>query len=812
MDNLTSSLRGRKIAEIESEAKKKGKSIFENYEHLGKILERHEDTIQKRWAKKTRKQRLKILLDAWPDMPAARRPAVDFIRGQIQRRSKPIENRDSIRDLILLSYINQEDLAKPKQLLLLLNARGRHLPSSFLGVDSDDLPLAIMADAVVPVLMPGFTLVLRDVTSGDKYGNLYSLDGSDPKSWGSTRTGPQPFPGSQFEPWQGVLLLELQEKLMKFLVECCHQILHEIPPEDMVSDAYPIQPEPSLRTDAETNGYESLAVITAEAPYRAPVHVDFARFESLLAAKASAVADHIWAMREDPNYFVDTLMEVRDHRKEMMKDENGRPHPHATKGNVRHLWRAVIGEFLPDDYILLEIFSDLRDQAKNLATLQRKYAPVISPKKDLPDEYLSAIRQFLNYLVTSNAMLLDKLSRLVIHSAPLREFFTMDHEYLDGPEDIPMNRQEESLVQWVFRLLFEDPDQRAFAGLPRIYRENMAMNELERLLDTDPALEKLVTPYVRAAAGDLAIIAQCAYQLQRMEPWSEKFVPSPGEQDEAELDEFLERKMEPWLQITGAYQGQPIFDLVKLGEPIPGRFTYPVQRRRNKENVDAMRRAEYNLDAFWAQADRHLYGRTTNLGPKGSAVVKLLSQPPNPGMGRTYQTDKATKVPDVEQPISPFYFGLPGNRAESEAASRPSPPPAKAKVKTRGTAGETPGADDVTEAIAETTLDDVQPTFRVDQRALKVFRVLFYNPEVASTSGEIPWNDFLHALASVGLSAQKLYGIVWQFSPAQLDVDASIHFHEPHPKGKLPFMAARRYGRRLHRTYGWTGDLFVLDK
>ncbi|KAF4972300.1 hypothetical protein FSARC_1079 [Fusarium sarcochroum] len=595
-------------------------------------------------------------------MPAARRPAVDFIRGQIQRRSKPIENRDSIRNLILLSHINQEDLAKPKQLLLLLNARGRHLPSSFLAVDSEDLPLALMADAVVPVLMPDFTLILRDVTSGDEYGNLYSLNGSDPKSWGST-------------------------------------------------DAYPVQPEPSLRTDTEANGYESLALTTAEAPYRVPAQLDFARFESLLAAKASAVADHIWAMREDPDY---------------------------------------------------------------------------------------------------------KLSRLVMYSPPLREFFAMEGRGLDGPEDIPMNRQEESLIQWVFRLLFDDPDEGAFAGLPSIYRENLAMNELERLLETDPALKKLLTPSIRAAAGDLAIIAQCTHQLQKMQPWAEKFVPSAGEKNEAELDEFIERKMDPWIQIVGAYQGQPIFDLVRLGEPIPGRFTYQVQRRRNKENVDAMRRAEESLNAFWAKADRHLYDRTTNLGPKGSAVIKLLSQPRllqrTPEWVEPTKTEKVTKAPDVEQPLSPFCFGLPGNRAELEAASHASPPPAKAKVKTRGTASKTPKADDVTEAIAETTLDDVQPTFRVDQRALKVFRVLFYNPEVTSTPGEVPWNDFLHALATIGFTAQKLYGSVWQFSPTQLDADASIQFHEPHPKGKLPFMTARRYGRRLHRTYGWTGDVFVLDK
>jgi hypothetical protein len=69
-------------------------------------------------------------------------------------------------------------------------------------------------------------------------------------------------------------------------------------------------------------------------------------------------------------------------------------------------------------------------------------------------------------------------------------------------------------------------------------------------------------------------------------------------------------------------------------------------------------------------------------------------------------------------------------------------------------------------------------------------------------------------MASAGFTAQKLYGSVWQFRPTGLlllDAAATnITFHEPHPRGKIPLVIARRRGCRLNRAYGWSGEMFVL--
>ncbi|KAB5542671.1 hypothetical protein GE09DRAFT_1225591 [Coniochaeta sp. 2T2.1] len=97
---------------------------------------------------------------------------------------------------------------------------------------------------------------------------------------------------------------------------------------------------------------------------------------------------------------------------------------------------------------------------------------------------------------------------------------------------------------------------------------------------------------------------------------------------------------------------------------------------------------------------------------------------------------------------------------------------------------------------------DVSPSISVSPRALKVLRILFFDPEANTTPGEVAWTDFLQALPEVGFAAQKLYGGVWHFQPSRLDVERSIQFHEPHPRGKIPFLVARRHGRQLARAYG----------
>lgn len=260
--------------------------------------------------------------------------------------------------------------------------------------------------------------------------------------------------------------------------------------------------------------------------------------------------------------------------------------------------------------------------------------------------------------------------------------------------------------------------------------------------------------------------------------------------------------------LNALHEASGVSRAISLGEPSGGKFAYPVAKRRTKENVEALRRAEGHLDAFWAAIDQLMSTKAGDL--RDTAVWRLLSGPrilqrtrewvePEKGRPATAETG-ATSGDDIYtiyNSVSRIYSGISPRRL---GIAQP-----KSKVKTRGTARPTaPEADPIPA--------NQQPTFPVDERAFRVFRTVFFNPDVTSTPGEVQWNDFLHAMYSVGFTATKLYGSVWQFQPTKLDVERSIQFHEPHPRGKLPFTMAHRYGRRLNRACGWFGGMFVLCK
>ncbi|KAF0643408.1 hypothetical protein FPSE5266_20077 [Fusarium pseudograminearum] len=220
----------------------------------------------------------------------------------------------------------------------------------------------------------------------------------------------------------------------------------------------------------------------------------------------------------------------------------------------------------------------------------------------------------------------------------------------------------------------------------------------------------------------------------------------------------------------------PLNRLGPIANPSGGKFKYPYEKRRNKDTVNALRRAEANLDAFWAELDS-LLSRTLRRTPEWVEPEQTKKK------GQPGGTDKDLVLVSGKK---------------------------KSKAKTKGEPAKAQNVDTPPVEVPEPENVDKQPTFTVDARALKVFRTLFFNPEVTSSPGVISWNDFLHAMGSTGFQIEKLYGSVWQFQSTSLDVDRGIHFHEPHPKGKIDFQIARRHGRRLARTYGWHGGMFVL--
>lgn len=75
-----------------------------------------------------------------------------------------------------------------------------------------------------------------------------------------------------FEPSEGLLILEVQHRTYTFLERCCEELLHELPTTERAAE------------------WTSLDDPNREASYRAPMPFDFGEFKSFMAAEMSACA------------------------------------------------------------------------------------------------------------------------------------------------------------------------------------------------------------------------------------------------------------------------------------------------------------------------------------------------------------------------------------------------------------------------------------------------------------------------------------------------------------------------------------------
>lgn len=342
------------------------------------------------------------------------------------------------------------------------------------------------------------------------------------------------------------------------------------------------------------------------------------------------------------------------------------------------------------------------------------------------------------------------------------------------------------------------------------------------MIDSYREVQNLLSPMVAEQIANLSIAAECLRQLDLYQPWAAMFEAQAEEHEDAIYDELLESR-KSWEVLLNATKGHES-SLAKLGSPLDNRFCYPVDKRRTRENTEAMRQAEQNLDAFWHKVDERLHNRSGGL--RGTVIRQLMleprslhrtpawaeSEPPPKAGGKSKPIEQPN---DLVKPLSEVYFDL-ERRTERTKDHEIAPRLPKTKPKTRGEATATPSS--LEPAAADPTTDiQPQPKFQVDAQSLKVFRILFHTPSSSSTPGEIKWTDFLHAMSSVGFRPEKMYGSVWQFTPTDEfkgDVEMSIQIHEPHGNmgGKIPFWIARRHGRRLGRNFGWEGGMFELKE
>lgn len=760
--------------EVRRKSKDLASQIFQNYMSLGKILEHHEETIQKRWLKMTRQQRVQILLKAWPNMPTQHRPDIEAV---LQHKTHEV-----CAETYKWPHIDLEDLATPKLFLIFVNARGRNPPSLFAHVDHESWSMGCTIGTVSTAWLNRYTFMFTMCDNPESYAQLVSWD-EDPNAleWLQSKRGVQ--------PGEGIMTLEIQSRIYQFLLDCCLAIM-KMSVDTLHSSAKDLQlkPEPPTLSTAEP-GVNVLAVVAAEAPYRLPTRLDLDRLLGLVAAKLSAATDHVWSLREDPGYFAEVALDIKQHRSEQILDTMGKMHFPA-----KEFWNEVLGDVLKEAFFLVVYWDDAHWHIKNLRTILQEHAKEIKYENDLPPKVLKAFLALDCSLERFASGRIAALEEMVTASPPLRKFsFRLpDQDYI--LTSLPTKNLDHgySRLAWTLQRIW-NKDGREMIGLHAV------LNEIERLALNDRQANELLTPRVKSCFSDLAVLAECRHQLSLFKPWAATF----GYYTREHWDELRSDFRNRMKVVPKFLESLDSTSLSGLGDPSDNRFQYPIDKRRTRETTAALQEAERALDRFWSKVNSRLADHMDCCPLALKTLLqsdRLLRRTPD-------WVEPSLAEPKTLLPLSEIYYNL---ELRTESTIRDvKQPQRKKKTKTRGTpsAPSTPVVADFPSKPQET---NPQPEFKVDRRSLKAFKTLFFQPSRTAQPGEIPWLDFLHAMRAMGFEVEKLHGSVWQFTPASLDLERGIQFHEPHPGTKLPFHTARRYGRRLNRAYGWQGNMFSL--
>ncbi|KAH6643580.1 hypothetical protein C7974DRAFT_407311 [Boeremia exigua] len=761
------------------------------HKRLERILSHHEASIQTNWRQKSRSQRQKVLINAWPDIPSVHRPDIAVsMNGGLKHHGH------EVKATFTWPYINLEDLLRPKALLIFLNARARHSPDKFAYFDLEMAPLFKLRKEFLDLRQDTFTMDFLGRNTCDEYGQLVEW-ASHEEQLESLRSG------HTIHVDHGIQILTIQRGILRFLDKCVSQLVGDI---EIPKKALDTSLEPTTLTD-NTDGYSLLHIIAREAPYRLPTELDLNRLIALTSAQKLQAIEHAWGLREDPAYFADAVEQQRDHRNELIPDLAGKLHEHA--GDFS-LYNKALRHLIMDAHCMIFNWDHISNSLCRLRNLSTKYADIISVDSDLPTGLLYELIETRFFIESVSIDLITMTKTYFPASPPLRK-----HSYRGNPDD-PNKRRISVMPRYSDYKKYDDTlgyllrliEMFKERGPRDLFTLHVIMDEFERFMQSGAQAKALISPFMANLLSQLAILTECLHHLHCFQPWARK-VENEIEKNYRVLSDRYDALLIHWARIDLAHRSFEKPELCKLGSPRDGKFDYPVLEKRTRASVEKMRSAEAALDRFWEAANAHWLRMAGNT--PGALIKDIVGQ-------RTlYRTpiwvEPPPKLPksvkgalDGIAPPAPFSGHVHDSSKEFTGTFTKPSVPAKTKHRKKNLEVQA----NLPEQATATPVPEPSAVHAVDKRALKVFRTLFHSPDSPDQPGGIIWTDFLHAMVSVGFGAEKLQGSAWHFTPTALGAERSIQFHEPHPGNKRPFMWARRYGRRLTRTFGWTAGTFEL--
>ena len=502
----------------------------------------------------------------WPDFQATK---VESFETRKARKT-------AHRDIYLLPYINQEDLSKPSNLPLFLASRASHPPDLFAFHDFEGCRIGLGSHAIIIPNVDDYTMLLSRQDTPQSYGKIVS--------WRADATALSVMmSGLGKQPGEGLILLEIQETYLTFLVRCADLLLPDL---DALATVHPTSMEPISLTQQESTqnpGLKSVAEAYAEAPYHVPQPFDFDRIQQLVAAKRAEAVDHIWALREDLSYFLGTLLDYSEHRQERILSSNLKKHPRLDTGLFSDF---IANGVVVDAYCMFIQWNAAYNIVKETETIRDR--DVQEPMKGpaLPQAYhdkLYELQYFLERMVEGP---IGDIKTSVTAGPQMRHLWEREPQQPGTMMIRTMPRDQEAMFNDPLTSLLHDViyEQRPYgARMPNL------PDEVDRLVRTDKRQAERVSTHLMDVLSNLAAIAELSRCL-------DFHIPKIQAEDNDVRNKRYEERITLFRQVYKVFLSKKaqLHDVVTP----TNNLDYPSARKRTERNQDQIRAAEAKLDQF----------------------------------------------------------------------------------------------------------------------------------------------------------------------------------------------------------------------
>lgn len=764
-------------------------AVIKSWKTFSGVYKAKRHLFNKKWTQMTRARRIGIVKKHWLPLalPARHRPDLDksvLWRAQGTRKlagSLPFDEPDM--DSLLWPYFNQETLTSPDQALgHLMESRSDLHPRMFSRLDvvnPVNQRLQIFfglheaqpgQDPVTRLANVDFQDVSQDLDSS--YGGLMYIP--DEMSIDALLAI------DNFSEQQGIRVMKVQRKIYDFLGQVCDEVVHaevtsrgtaprpsksasgaaELPNEPSeVAHAVILKPtldfDPSDPTqEKKLQGY--LKLHHDLDAYSHPAEVDWEYLGVLAYNQLRISEDRLRSLKEDPERFLDYLLQVRDHSRSMLRYFfSNQKDPLVEKGTdlvnkercAQHLQTAL--STLTD---AVDTWQAIFTRIEKLRGMRNDYDGSHIDLMEDSDEYTTTIAALIrigNHYKSNSVDLLQAIRC----SENMRAYYVI-YEATQKVESWA-EKPKSNAARDLFALATTLTDD----ATREIFTEWTLFEEIYALLQAN---DRIADPYLMSIAEDLNSLSSLMLVLERVWHTTRRYDLDSDALGlvQGALDYTLPlqrlRNMTPFIA-TEVLQSL-VHGYLKL--PLADNYFYKKRGRMVRKDYEANEVALTNLAEFWNAAEAIL----GDVGAISQTVRELLAtaQPltvtrpdrPSQGTSRTTRTSSAQEI-QTSGVSSAFTTG-------SDEPKRITFEERRVKEKTRP---EVP-VTELEPPPAALPAPAVYPDIQLPLEHYNTIQMLM-GPSTEARPGTIPWNAVVGCLVAMGFNYSTGHGSARIFQPSE---------------------------------------------